>query len=371
MFIGVTGTNCSGNIEAVKYLKEKGYATHSLSDILRENARIRGIEPTTDNLVELGNNLRKGGGNDILAKEVVKTIIPLDKLTEIDNERNYTISSKLKAPINGIKAVVESIRNPAEVEYLKNNLQRDIIKRGILQVFYLISMDANIEIRYERFKKRNRADEKLIFKEFEAMDYRSLGFNQEDSGQQMMAVINRSDLRITNDSNAQNDLHKKVDEALKSAKQYRKDVYYMQMALVASSRSDCKKRMLGAIAVNDDRIISTGFNGALSGLSNCNDGGCERCSDDSLPSGVDLDKCRCAHAEENVAGQVSCYGGVGLKGATLYTLLYPCISCAKDIIKAKIERIVYADGYAQGNESEKLFWEYQENRKLQIDHLKL
>ena len=58
MIIGLTGANASGKGEAAGYLKSKGFAYYSLSDILREEAKLRGIEPSRENLIKLGNELR-------------------------------------------------------------------------------------------------------------------------------------------------------------------------------------------------------------------------------------------------------------------------------------------------------------------------
>ncbi|MCY3757282.1 MAG: cytidine deaminase, partial [Acidobacteria bacterium] len=52
----------------------------------------------------------------------------------------------------------------------------------------------------------------------------------------------------------------------------------MRIAQVASMRSNCIKRKVGAVVVIDRRIVSTGYNGTPRGTRNCNEGGCPRCS---------------------------------------------------------------------------------------------
>jgi dCMP deaminase len=52
------------------------------------------------------------------------------------------------------------------------------------------------------------------------------------------------------------------------------DIYFMRLAELAASRSNCMKKGNGAIIAKNNRIISTGYNGTAFGLINCNEGGC-------------------------------------------------------------------------------------------------
>ena len=56
------------------------------------------------------------------------------------------------------------------------------------------------------------------------------------------------------------------------------DTYFMRIAHVASTRSNCMKRAVGAVIVVDKRIVATGYNGTPFVSKNCNEGGCERCN---------------------------------------------------------------------------------------------
>jgi len=91
--IGLTGTNGAGKGEVAAYFEKKGYAYFSLSDLIREELLKKGKEVTRNNLIKMGNQFREKGGYDILARLVMK---------------------KVKG-----KAVIDSIRNPKEVEYLR------------------------------------------------------------------------------------------------------------------------------------------------------------------------------------------------------------------------------------------------------------
>lgn len=57
------------------------------------------------------------------------------------------------------------------------------------------------------------------------------------------------------------------------------DTYFIRLAELAASRSNCMKKGNGAIIAKNNRVVSTGYNGTAFGLINCNEGGCKRCND--------------------------------------------------------------------------------------------
>ena len=125
------------------------------------------------------------------------------------------------------------------------------------------------------------------------------------------------------------------------------DKYFMDIAHVVKSRSNCMTRQTGAIIVKDKRIIGTGYNGTPSGIKNCFDGGCPRCTarmDGKVESGRDLDKCICCHAEENAIVHSALHGNA-TKGSMIYITFTPCSQCAKMIINAGITKVVSAEPY--------------------------
>ena len=78
------------------------------------------------------------------------------------------------------------------------------------------------------------------------------------------------------------------------------DRYFMDMAKVAASRSTCLRRQVGAVAVSpDNRILGTGYNGALPGTPHCEETGCLR-QQMNIPSGERQEICRAQHAEANI-----------------------------------------------------------------------
>ncbi|HIE12665.1 MAG TPA: cytidine deaminase [Desulfotomaculum sp.] len=121
------------------------------------------------------------------------------------------------------------------------------------------------------------------------------------------------------------------------------DLYFMTVARVVSTRSTCLRRRVGAIIVKGNRILSTGYNGAPSGLTHCLDIGCFR-EKQGVKSGERHELCRGLHAEQNAMLQAAVYG-VSIAGGTLYTTHQPCVLCAKMIIQAGIERVVFGGEY--------------------------
>lgn len=122
------------------------------------------------------------------------------------------------------------------------------------------------------------------------------------------------------------------------------DDYFMQIAEVVKTRSTCMRRQVGAVIVKDNHIVTTGYNGAPSGLKHCTDvNSCER-ERLNIPSGERHELCRALHAEQNA---IICASklGVSVEGATIYITLQPCVICAKMLINAGIKRIVYKGNY--------------------------
>ncbi|MDE1798442.1 MAG: cytidine/deoxycytidylate deaminase family protein [Candidatus Micrarchaeota archaeon] len=121
------------------------------------------------------------------------------------------------------------------------------------------------------------------------------------------------------------------------------DQYFLDIAKVIASRSNCMKRQVGAVIIKDKRIVSTGYNGTPRGVKNCNEGGCARCNS-FADSGTRLDECVCSHAEENSIVQAA-YHGISIRGGTLYTTYSPCLTCTKMILNAGLSEVVYNEAY--------------------------
>ena len=116
------------------------------------------------------------------------------------------------------------------------------------------------------------------------------------------------------------------------------DEYFLKIASVAAERATCRRHHMGAIAVKDKHILTTGYNGAPSGLKDCLELGCLR-DELGIPSGERHEICRGVHAEQNVIVQAALHG-VSLEGSTIYCTHTPCNLCAKMLVNAKIKRFV-------------------------------
>jgi len=121
------------------------------------------------------------------------------------------------------------------------------------------------------------------------------------------------------------------------------DDYFLDIVGIVANRATCVRRRVGAALVRDRRILSTGYNGAPSGLRHCMEIGCLR-ELNNIPSGERHELCRGLHAEQNAIIQAALHG-VGVNGATLYCTNHPCIICAKMIINAGVVRIVVGGDY--------------------------
>ena len=121
------------------------------------------------------------------------------------------------------------------------------------------------------------------------------------------------------------------------------EVYFLKMALLASTRSTCIRRHVGAVLVKEKKVLATGYNGVPSGISHCADVGCLR-DEEQIPSGQRHELCRGLHAEQNAILQAA-YHGVSIQGSVLFCTNFPCVICSKMLINAGIRQIFYLEGY--------------------------
>ncbi|MGH7729197.1 MAG: deoxycytidylate deaminase [Vulcanimicrobiaceae bacterium] len=113
------------------------------------------------------------------------------------------------------------------------------------------------------------------------------------------------------------------------------DEYFMEIARTVATRATCPRARVGAILVREHRMLTTGYNGAPRRVAHCTEVGCE------LVGGHCV---RSTHAEANAVVQAALHG-VSLEGASAYCTHQPCVQCAKLLISAGVERIVYGEAY--------------------------
>ncbi|MBC7109993.1 MAG: flagellar hook-basal body complex protein FliE [Archaeoglobi archaeon] len=128
------GKQCSGKSEAAKVGRALGIPVVTMGDVVRDEARKQKIPMTSEDVGRFADELRRKYGEDIIARLCIPII--------------RDISSSV---------IIDGIRSMAEVERFKKEFGED---------FILIGIDADEKLRYERAKKRNRADEIRSFEEF-------------------------------------------------------------------------------------------------------------------------------------------------------------------------------------------------------------
>lgn len=160
-----------------KFLSAHGFAVHSLSDAVRDEATRLGLDHTRDSLIATGIRLRSEGGAGALARNIL---------------------SRLNGP-----SVVDSIRNPGEVAVLRT-----------LPRFVLLGVDAPQALRFERSRLRGRLGDGTSLDEFAAKEARENSTTE--AGQQLLATLALADLVVNNNGSIE-DLRRNVRESLARA----------------------------------------------------------------------------------------------------------------------------------------------------------
>ena len=330
MIVGLTGKNCAGKGEISEILQKKGFECSSLSDAIRDEADKRRIPKTRENLIRLGNELRRLHGPGILAKRILR---------EIEGD-----------------AVVDSIRNVEEIKELRKNKD-----------FVLVGVDAPVELRFKRGNKRDRESEATTLEEFKRRE--KLENTANKNKQQLDACLSMANVIIINNQ-TKKELLEKVDKLLSDLninadnkhanvemhnevadKRIGWQDYFMNITREISRRSTCMSTRLGAIIVQDERIVSTGYNGAPRKTLDCNERGFCLRRDLKIPSGHRYELCRSVHAEQNAIINAA-RAGVPPKGGNMYIYgmkiyegedslidAFHCFICKKMIINAGIENV--------------------------------
>jgi dephospho-CoA kinase len=184
--IGITGTLASGKTSVKDFFLSR-FSSYfiSLSDIIKEELLKEGKELKRENFIAKGNELRKKYGNQILAEVVTLT---------------------LPEKINKQLIIIDGIRNPGEIEYLRKKFGKN---------FILIAVDAPRELRFKRLLERRKEGDPATFEKFFEMDEIDLGRNQPEYGQRVEECLRLADLLIINDGTVE-DLNKKLEKISES-----------------------------------------------------------------------------------------------------------------------------------------------------------
>ena len=162
---GLTGKNASGKGTVAEILKKKNFTYHSLSDSLRDELKSLKKEETRENLIDIGNELREKGGPGVLADKL---------MPKLNSENNH---------------IVDSIRNPIEVISLR--------KETLLRRFFLISVDANSKLRYDRLCSRGRIGDTDSWEKFVEQEKKEEN-NDDPNKQQLSRTMEMADYSIDN-----------------------------------------------------------------------------------------------------------------------------------------------------------------------------
>jgi len=143
--IAFVGLPLSGKSTAAKVAEEMGIPVVCMGDIVREEAKRRGLPQTDENLGKIAEELRRKEGMDAIAKRCIPII-------------------REKGMETGV-VVVDGIRGIAEVERFKREFGED---------FILINIEAPLEIRFQRALKRKRSDDITTIEDLKKRDEREL-----------------------------------------------------------------------------------------------------------------------------------------------------------------------------------------------------
>lgn len=176
MIIGLTGSMGAGKGEVVKILERLGFRYITLSQMVREEARRRGISEEREKLMEVGNSMRQKHGPGVLAK------LALQKIQAHSHDQ----------------WVIDGIRNPAEIEELKKG-----------ENAHIWGIKADRDLLVSRILKRARQSDPKTAEEIMKKIEREWGVGEPPEGQQVERCLRHSDVLIENEETLE-ELDKKV-----------------------------------------------------------------------------------------------------------------------------------------------------------------
>lgn len=360
ILIGLTGSFGSGCHALSEVLEQKhDFRCLKLSEEVREKAKELGCdENNRDQLQDVGNYLRQEYGTNYLARAV------LEKAKNIKKER----------------IVFHGIRNVGEINEFRKYPN-----------FYLVAVDCSKDNRWSRLQELK--DDK---KQFDKQDKRDKDEGL-PYGQQVLKCVEEADILFLNNEDYPTELKKQDELSSRFAahlglivgdklRNPNKDETMMTVASTLALRSHCLKRRVGAVLCDaSGHIVSAAFNEVPRGEEKCFDKyrmcyrdlvrdkfkkelinsykhcpkcskeltlkeqtyQCKNCEKDlskDIPGYKALDKCKSLHAEETTILKM---GRTQVEKSILYSTTFPCLQCAKRILHAGIDEVVYIDPYPE------------------------
>lgn len=365
--IGVTGSFGSGCTTLAKVIRDAyEFKFYSLSDTLREEWDK--CHPEKPSKEALKHELQQFG-NELRQKRI--TYLAEKTFKKVRKDKNEKKS-----------LVFDSIRNPAEIAYLKNRIPN----------FYVIAVDCAESDRWDRVGKKDYLDKDMTYEDFKEDDGRDKNEEGIPYGQQVALCVDEADYLIRNDNDPmltsktaikrklvgkmQDPMHLFSGEARTPTLQEA----YMSIAYAASLMSQCVKRQVGAVIIDvKGNIVSTGYNvnpnpvppchqhfgdcyreiiveDIMLTLKNCPYCGeelsdliypyiCPKCKKSiyrKIFRDRVLGRCTSLHAEEKAIENA---GLMNLKGSTIYVTTFPCFHCAQQILEVGIKQIWFVESY--------------------------
>jgi len=300
-----------------------------------------GVPINRENLRNLGNEMRRNHGNDVLAKMAVDMM---------KDDEDY---------------VITSIRNPLEVKQLSASKK-----------FLLVAIESPIEDRFKRLIAREdiRGEDKanLTFESFAESEKKELE-SKDKSSQQIQNCIEMSRLTIKNDQSI-NIFHNLIENSMPKIIEMASfvrpswDEYFLELSKTVGKRGTCDRGRSGAVLVKNKRVISTGYVGSPPNLAHCDEVGHWFKKTIHKDGDITQHCIRTVHAEANAIAQAAKHG-IPTNETSLYCKMEPCIDCTKLLISAGIKNIVCEKRYHGAQESREMLEEAGINMKVIVDEL--
>ncbi|KAJ6260609.1 hypothetical protein Dda_4835 [Drechslerella dactyloides] len=326
MFIGLCGTICAGKRTIANFLAEKhGFQVLRLAapstQLERNTGAAKAVIPCIDRDVRAGDgDVSRGDGED----EAVPTFGSVEELLDYVTPR-------------------------WQQRFVTTDIWTEDVLEALLKrpFFLLVGVDAPLVVRWRRYLENCKDHPIPTLEEFVS----KADAHMFDRTTGLAPLFVRATVYLLNSSSSLASLHEQlsaIDLVDETRLRPTWDAYFMQLANLAAQRSNCMKRRVGCVLVREKRVISTGYNGTPRGLTNCNEGGCDRCNGGSA-GGSSLSTCLCLHAEENAlleAGRERIS-----RGSILYCDTCPCLTCSVKIAQVGISEVVYSQAYSMDNKT--------------------
>ncbi|KAF7339329.1 hypothetical protein MSAN_02146600 [Mycena sanguinolenta] len=285
MLIAIIGTRSSGKTAVENYLVSKDFQrVRVVSDL--EVHHVRWQSASSRLTYAYAQDLTSDSSSELTAD-------PYNDNDELPNSRHLSFLSLGPTPQPSLNFEREEKSRcfssaAALLVYVTRNWRRDFVTvdlytRDVVETFVkrpffmLLSIDAPLLDRFYRSNPNNMSSQSVSLEAF-VRDHDSIVFGTglPDSLSSLNSLSDLVNIHIFNNFPSLDVLHSHLDDLnLLDPGHLRPqwDAYFMTLASLASKRSNCMKRRVGAVLVRENRILATGYNGTPRGVKNCLEGG--------------------------------------------------------------------------------------------------